>query len=272
MRLDFLHVDRLLRGHFTRPDDLARGEIDVPTRTLALAAALLGASYGAFMGLYGALRPGHASALQVFASAVKVPLLFLLTLLVAFPSLYVLSALADSRLSARDTLRLLLCAIATNLALLASFGPVTAFFTLSTQSYAFMVVLDVFFFATSGLVGLVFLRRALNHVFRGIDAQPAPTAAPLHVTTEPNTPGGTGLPPALAPAPMPTSPSRPRAPKPRARAIFTVWILIYAVVGAQMGWILRPFIGTPEREFTWFRERGSNFFEAFFKALGQLFS
>ncbi len=124
MRFDFLHVDRLLRGHFTHPDDLARGRIEVPTRTLALASLVLGASFGAFMGLYGALRPQHASALQVFASAVKVPLLFLLTLLVAFPSLYVLSALADSRLSAASTLRLLLCAITTNLALLASFGPV----------------------------------------------------------------------------------------------------------------------------------------------------
>ena len=48
------------------------------------------------MGLYGLLRPTHATVLHVFANAVKVPLLFLLTLAVAFPSLYVFSALADS--------------------------------------------------------------------------------------------------------------------------------------------------------------------------------
>lgn len=262
MRSLFQHVDQLLRGQFTRPEDLAEGRVAVPTRTLVLVAVLLGVSYGAFMGLYGALRPEHASALQVAGSALKVPLLFLLTLVVAFPSLYVLSALANSRLSATDTLRLLLCAITTDLALLASFGPVTAFFTLSTQSYPFMVVLNVLFFALSGVVGLVFLRRALNDVFRPLaNAAEPPDAAAAWRPAEGDA--------AAAPEP---APRRRRAPTPRARSIFRVWIVIYAVVGAQMGWILRPFIGTPEREFTWFRERESNFFEAFFHAIGKLFS
>jgi hypothetical protein len=39
-----------------------------------------------------------------------------------------------------------------------------------------------------------------------------------------------------------------------------------------MGWILRPFIGAPDLPFQLFRERTSNFFQAFFKALGQLLS
>jgi hypothetical protein len=59
----------------------------------------------------------------------KVPLLFLLTLMVTLPSLYVFSALANSRLHFVDTLTLLLAATAVNLALLASCGPVTGFFT-----------------------------------------------------------------------------------------------------------------------------------------------
>ncbi len=46
------------------------------------------------------------------------PLLFLLTLLVTLPSLYVLSALARSRLSFTHTVRLLLAAVTVNLALL----------------------------------------------------------------------------------------------------------------------------------------------------------
>jgi hypothetical protein len=50
-----------------------------------------------------------------------------------------------------------------------------------------------------------------------------------------------------------------------------VWTLIYGVVGAQMGWILRPFVGTPNLPFTLFRQRESNFFQAFFGALGDLF-
>ena len=45
--------------------------------------------------------------MQMLATILKVPLLFLLTLIVTFPSLYVFSALSGSRLSAGATLRLL---------------------------------------------------------------------------------------------------------------------------------------------------------------------
>jgi hypothetical protein len=191
-----------------------------------------------FMGLYAALRGGSGAPYQLMAAMAKVPLLFLLTLLVTLPSLYVFSALAQSRLTLSATLRLLLAAITVTLALLASFGPVTGFFTLSTESYPFMVVLNVVFFAIGGFVGLTFLRRALDHVF----AEGPPDAAAVN-------------------APLP--------PVPRSRAdrrVFRIWTLIYAVVGAQMGWILRPFIGDPGRPFTLFRERESNFFVAAFEA------
>jgi len=140
------HIDRLLRGHFTRREDLLAGRIDTPTGPLVSAALVLGAVYGAFMGVYAVMRPEHASVAQLLATIVKVPLLFLATLVVTFPSLYVFSALANSRLHGVDTLRLLVAAITVDLALLASFGPVTGFFTLSTSSYPFLVVLNVIFF------------------------------------------------------------------------------------------------------------------------------
>ncbi len=84
------------------------------------------------MALYATLRPENASLMPLIATAVKVPLLFLATLAVTFPSLYVLSALAGSRLRGQSTLRLLLVTV--NLALLASLAPITAFFTFSTTS------------------------------------------------------------------------------------------------------------------------------------------
>ena len=54
------------------------------------------------------------------------------------------------------------------------------------------------------------------------------------------------------------------------RRIFAVWTFIYAIVGAQMGWILRPFVGTPGQPFELFRERDSNFFRAFLDTLERL--
>jgi hypothetical protein len=243
-------VDTLLRGGFTERSSLREGRVEVAVSGLVSAALPLGVVYGVFMGLYAVMRGGHGSGLQLVATALKVPLLFLLTLVVTLPSLYVLSALSQSRLSFIHTVRLLLAAVTVNMALLASLGPVTAFFTLSTESYPFMILLNVVFFAVSGLVGLGFLRRALDVVF---EPEPAPEIAPPGA-------GGVG--------------SRPLAAARRtdpAGRVFSAWTLIYAVVGAQMGWILRPFIGAPSEPFQWFRERQSNFFVVVWESFLRLF-
>jgi hypothetical protein len=47
--------------------------------------------------------------------------------------------------------------------------------------------------------------------------------------------------------------------------------LLFGLVGAQMGWVLRPFIGNPALPFTWFRPRTSNIFQAVLNALANLF-
>ncbi len=247
------HIDQLLRGHFTRREDLLAGRIALPSDRLVLAALVLGAIYGAFMGIFAVLRADHPSLPQLLATTVKVPLLFLATLVVTFPSLYVFSALANSRLRGPDTLRLLVAAITVNLALLASLGPVTGFFTLSTSSYPFLVVLNVIFFALSGITGLAFLRKALGSVF-----------TPESVPGVPTPPADPSLPTAAR--------ERPRTAVGAGQRVFTIWTLTYAFVGAQMGWILRPFIGTPTQEFTFFRPRDANFFEGVWQALRALFS
>lgn len=258
-------LDHLLRGQFTTPEQLRSGRPEIPIGSLVIACVVLGAFYGAAMGLYAVTTRGAGEGLQqVVSSAVKVPLLFLLTLVVTFPSLYVVSALSRSRLQAGDTLRLLLAAIVVHLALLASLGPVAAFFTLSTDSYPFMKLLHVVFFAAGGLVGLGFLQRALAVILEP-DAQPEtqPNAQP---ETQPN-PGPPPVPARKEGENVPPTPLLARRPvvvdaQAPIRRVFRVWILIYGVVGAQMGWILRPFIGAPGLDFTWFRPRESNFLRA----------
>ncbi|MCU0725650.1 MAG: hypothetical protein MUE73_07665 [Planctomycetes bacterium] len=41
---------------------------------------------------------------------------------------------------------------------------------------------------------------------------------------------------------------------PRHRAMLRFWFLFYVFVGIQMGWVLRPFIGTPNAPVRFFRE------------------
>ncbi len=255
-------IDRLLRGQYTDEAALRSGGLQIPIRTLAIGSVLLGAFYGASMGLFSGLNAsaGNGSWMQVVASAVKVPVLFLLTLMVTFPSLYVVSALSRSRLQTADTMRVLLGAITINLALLASLGPVAAFFTLSTDSYPFMKLLHVLFFTVSGFAGLGFLWRALRTILEPAQqmGQPLAQLSPQ-------------LGPPLGP-PLPSPPAVPHADRDiHVRRVFRLWILIFGLVGAQMGWILRPFIGAPSREFTWFRERGSNILQDVFRTIGDLF-
>jgi hypothetical protein len=56
------------------------------------------------------------------------------------------------------------------------------------------------------------------------------------------------------------------------KTVFRIWIVLFGLVGSQMGWVLRPFIGDPNTPFTWFRVRESNVFQGILNALGNLFS
>lgn len=268
----FRTIDDLLRGRYTRREDLLAGRIEVPLRTLIWAGLLLGAVYGVFMGLFAVLRTDSPSFAQLAATTAKVPLLFLLTLIVTFPSLYVFSALVNSRLRSLDTLRLLLAAVAVNLALLASLGPVTGFFTLSTDSYPFMVTLNVVFFGICGVIGLGFLRKALRAVFSSHPPAPAAVASAVGADSAAEGEGAAPTEPATPPPPPPLEHVSVRRVADRtAKRVFSIWTVIYGIVGAQMGWILRPFVGTPDQPFELFRERESNFFEALRATLERLF-
>jgi hypothetical protein len=213
-----------------------------------MTALLTGCFYGACMGFYSALQGGENGSWQILSSLAKVPLLFLLTLFVTFPSLYVFSALAKTKLSFTQTLRLVLAAVSVNLAILASFGPITLFFTLSTSSYPFMKILNVFFFTISGFIGLGFLYKILYQVF-----DDGKTAAK-------NLAGADEHPSSVASGGGNSS-----------RMVFSIWLFLFGVVGAQMGWILRPFIGSPDLPFVLFRGRTSNFFIDMIRTLATWF-
>lgn len=157
-------LDRLLHGEATAPDTLAQDRFDFPIAGLAAVLAALGMIYGACMGLFAVLGSGSGHGMQVFASSVKLPMLFLLTLVVTFPSLYVFNGLFGSRLRLPKMLRLMVSAMAITLAVLSSMGPIVGFFGVSSTSYAFMVVLNVVVFATAGFLGLGFLLQTLHRL------------------------------------------------------------------------------------------------------------
>jgi hypothetical protein len=273
-------LDRILRGEATSLPALRAGRIDLHVRALILTLVLLGVTYGFFMGWFAVLNrdDGVREFRQVLASMLKVPLLFGLTLLVTFPSLYVFNALVGSRLSIGSLTRLLLAAMGVMLAVLASFGPIIAFFSLTSRSYPFILLLNVVLYSVAGLLGLNFLLQTLHRLSIAIerDRSAVPPPPPL-APTEPSLEGLTA--PSDAPAAGGSTP-RLGALDPleghvlgsQVKNVFRVWIAVFAVVGAQMAWVLRPFVGHPRLPFAWFRPRESNFFEAVWKTLADLFS
>ena len=255
-------LDRILRGEATRPEALGRGTIEVPVGGLSLILILLGMIYGACMGSFALFKSGGPSYWQLAASTVKVPLLFVLTLGITLPSLYVFNALVGSRLAPSAVLRLLVAALAVMMTVLASLGPIIAFFSLSTTSYPFMQLANVVVFAVSGALGLSFLLQTLQRLS---DAPPAPAPAEL-ATVEDVAEGAEARPTG------PLDPMEGQVLGRHVKTVFRCWIVLFGVVGAQMGWVLRPFIGRPDTPFTWFRHRDSNFFQAVANALSGLFS
>lgn len=248
----FKSLDRILRGEATRKDSLKEGKIHIPLKQIFLVTVLLAAFHGICVGVFALFREDGAVPMQMIASAVKLPALFYLTLIITFPSLYVFNALVGSRFYMKDVLHLLVASFGVTIAMLSALGLIVAFFSFCTTSYPFMVLFNVFVFAVSGFLGMKFVLQTLHRMnlmqesqFRkselveqkeNID-KPEEEAGPLENLDSHLLRGHT-------------------------KVVFKCWIIVFGLVGAQMSWVLRPFIGNPDQPFTWFREKDSNFFEA----------
>jgi hypothetical protein len=178
MLKSFRALDRILRGETTQLSALKHKPLDIPLRGLLGVILFLGAFYGICMGFYAVFKVEGPTPMQMFASAAKVPLLFLLTLMVTFPSLYVFNALVGSRLTLVPLLRLLIASLGIILAVLASLGPIVAFFSVSTTSYVFMVLLNVLVFSVAGCLGLAFLLQTLHRLTLARQADPQIVSPP----------------------------------------------------------------------------------------------
>lgn len=255
MRRLWQHLDQLLRSRETFFTPTALQQVQI--KQLVILSVMLAAAYGFFMSGYAVFDRDKTEWMQIIACLFKVPALFLFTLFICFPSLYVFSTLLGSRLTFSQTLKLLLMIVTITVTVVASFGPIVAFFavctTKSIASYQFMKLLNVVFFAVGGFFGV-------GALLKGIKILLAP-------------PPGTVSNASLEKPPLPLILSRPETngPDDRAKTVFRIWIFIYAMVGAQMGWILRPFLGHPGSPFQWFRAREANFFFDVWQAIVQLF-
>jgi len=120
-----------------------------------------------FFAAYGGIIGAFHSPLQVLSSAIKLPALYLITLLVCLPTLYIFNALFGSKQSIAQHFTYLLTAVSVIAILLCGFAPVTLFFLITVNDYSFFLLLNVAIFALTGILGVSFLYQVMRPIVDG---------------------------------------------------------------------------------------------------------
>ncbi|MFI0794266.1 hypothetical protein ACH4OY_16505 [Micromonospora rubida] len=115
------------------------------------------AGSGIALACYGAVLGAFHSVLMALTSAVKLPLLFVVTLAICLPTLYLFNLVFGARLSVRQSLALVMVAITVTSMLAVAFAPISLFFLITAPDYGFFKLLNVAILTLSAVVGLRFL-------------------------------------------------------------------------------------------------------------------
>lgn len=231
------YIDHLLRNREQVIADLqdSRGVSQV-TKTCFKVFLVLTVLYGLIMGSQSLMHGYGYGWMYSLTAAVKLPLLFLLTLAICLPLLYVLNILIGTREQFKVVLGILMSSLAVTSILLSACALILGFFMLSTKSYAFITLLNVAIFTISGLYGVWFLAQAMHTLAPKIEAESGKREAG------------------------------------NVKAIINWWMITYGIVGTQMAWMMRPFIGSPGTPFSIFRAQESNFYITIVNLIQRLFT
>ncbi len=243
------------------------------------------------LAVYGAVLGASNGWLQALVSTVKLPLLFLVTLAICLPTLYLFNLVFGARLSVLQACALIMVAITVTAVLTLAFAPISLFFLITARSYAFFKLLNVAILALTALVGLRFLTsgmRALNEqvvVESMLSNQVVVTADVSQRELVSATVGGAADPAAQPPtngdartARQNQNAAKAKAPQPAAgerpasMLLLYIWILLFGFVGTQLAWTLRPFFGDPGKPFELFRDINGTFYGDILSTLGSLLS
>jgi hypothetical protein len=199
-----LRADDLLHGGPWATQSARPGRVLLQLSGFVVVFGLL---YGAVMGTFAGVSGQRL--LQVLYSALKVPLLLLVTFALSLPSFFVLNTLAGLRDDFVHALRALVATQAGLTIILASLAPFTALWYASNADYQSAILFNALMFGIASLAA----QWLLNRFYRPLIERNA-----------------------------------------RHRWLLRLWLIVYAFVGMQMGWLLRPFIGDPSAPTRFFRQ------------------
>jgi hypothetical protein len=230
----------------------------------------------AFLAVYGAIIGASSGWLQMLSSAIKLPALYLITLTICLPTLYFFDILFGSALSFGQYTLLALISVSVISVLLFSFAPITLFFLISVHDYNFFLLLNVAIFAFTGLMGVKFLYQAMQTIDRAEAPEPAQIQAealvvpaddflPIDASLDKSFDQSRGQ--IVLDQALKTQTANQSANQKTRTRLLQFWLVLYALVGSQLGWTLRPFFGAPGESFQLFRSIESNFYSQVFRSL-----
>ncbi|MGB3295227.1 MAG: hypothetical protein WBB01_19770 [Phormidesmis sp.] len=193
-----------------------------------IASLLVASSF--FFSVYGAIIGAYSGGLQIISSAIKLPALYLVTLIICLPTLYFFDILFGSKLSFKQYVTMALTSVAVISVLLFSFAPVVLFFYISVKGYNFFLLLNVLVMAITGAVGIRLFYKGMRDMV-GAEA----------------------------------------IEQKMRRRLLQGWVILYGLVGSQLGWTLRPFFGAEGEPFQIFRpEIDGNFYAQVIRSIGSM--
>jgi hypothetical protein len=152
--------------------------------------------------------------------------------MICLPTLYFFDILFGSRLGFKQYVTMALTAVSVISVLLFSFAPVVLFFLISVKDYFFFLLLNVLIMGITGSIGVRLFYKGMRDIANTADV------------VSPN--------------------SR--------RYLLQGWVILYGLVGSQLGWTLRPFLGFEGEQFQIFRpEIEGNFYAQVARSIGILF-
>ncbi len=116
----------------------------------------------AFAFFYGMVMGSYHSFLQSIVAGIKVIVLFLSSIIICFPSFFVIQQVLGSKMSIRQMLVIVLSGLVLTTTIILSFTPIVLFFQFTGGNYHFLQLLHVAIFVFAGFFGLKIMVEALK--------------------------------------------------------------------------------------------------------------
>jgi hypothetical protein len=208
----FAIVERVLRNRVSYFAEIARGEdLRGKIADLLIVTVVGLVVFGLVAGLSG------RNPVLALVSTVKLPFLFLACGVICLPTLYYFSILFGSRLRFVQTITLILTAQAIAAVLALGSAPISLLFLLSGSEPVFMAVLNIGVLSLAAGLGLIFLVQGVLYIQEAAPPEQISFAAWAWMLIK-----GT-----------------------LRSLVLVAWMVVYALVGTQLSYNLRPFLGVP---------------------------